>query len=130
MNWLKKQMIGRYGYDQLSITLLGVSFLLIIMAELTGWRELTFLSYLPLGVCIYRTLSKQIEKRRLENYKFMIRVSPLYSFYNEKRRYIKDLKRYKYFKCPDCKQKLRVPRGKGKVIITCSKCHIEFTKKT
>ena len=130
MNWLKKLMVGRYGYDQLSMALLILSFLLIVAAEFSGPIQITYLSFAPLGVCIYRTMSKQIEKRRLENYKFMMLLSPAYSYFNEKRRNIKDFQTYKYFKCPNCQQKLRVPRGKGKVVVTCFKCHTEFTKKT
>ena len=130
MNWLKKLMAGRYGCDQLSMLLLILSFLLIVAAEFSGRIQITYLSFAPLGVCIYRTLSKQIEKRRLENYKFMMLLSPMYSYFNEKRRDFKDFQNYKYFRCPNCKQKLRVPRGKGKVAITCFKCNTEFTKKT
>jgi len=130
LSWLKKQMIGRYGYDQLSMVLLVLSFLFILIAELSSRLQITYLSYIPLGLCIYRTLSKQIQKCRLENYKFMMWLSPAYSYFNEKRRNIKDFQNYKYFKCPNCKQKLRAPREKGKIIVTCSKCHTEFTKKT
>jgi hypothetical protein len=130
MNWLKKLMAGRYGYDQLSITLIVLSFLPILIAKLSGWTQLSYLTYIPLGLCIYRALSKQLQKRRLENYKFMMLLSPAYSYFNEKRRNIKNSQNYKYFKCPNCKQKLRVPRGKGKVVVTCFKCHTEFTKKT
>lgn len=123
-------MAGRYGCDQLSMLLLVLSFLLIVATEFSGRIEITYLSFAPLGVCIYRTLSKQIEKRRLENYKFMMLLSLVYSYFNEKRRDFKDFQNYKYFRCPNCKQKLRVPRGKGKVAITCFKCHTVFTKKT
>jgi len=130
MNWLKKLMDGRYGYDQLSMALLVLSFLLIVAAEFSGQIEITYLSLAPLGVCVYRTLSKQTEKRRLENYKFMMLLSPAYSYFNKKRGDIKDFQTYKYFRCPNCKQKLRVPRGKGKVAVTCFNCHTEFTKKT
>jgi hypothetical protein len=130
MNWLKKWMDGRYGYDQLSMALLVLSFLLIVAAEFSSRIEITYLSLAPLGLCVYRTLSKQIQKRRLENYKFMMLLSPAYSCFNKKRGDIKDFRTYKYFRCPNCKLKLRVPRGKGKVIVTCFKCHTEFTKKT
>lgn len=112
MNWLKKLMAGRHGCDQLSMLLLVLSFLLIVAAEFSGRIEITYLSLAPLGVCIYRTLSKQIEKRRLENYKFTMLLSPVYSYFNEKRRDFKAFQYYKYFRCPNCKQKLRVPRGK------------------
>lgn len=130
MNWFKKQMIGRYGYDQLSMALVILSLLLILTAKLSRFTPIMYLSYIPLGISIYRMLSKQIQKRRLENYKFMMFLSPVYSFFKKKSRYIKDAKNHKYFKCRNCKQKLRVPKGKGKIMITCPKCYTKFTKKT
>jgi len=88
------------------------------------------LAYIPLGLSVYRVLSKQLQKRRLENERFMMLFSRMDSFMEEMSRKIRDLKDYKYFKCPNCGQKLRVPRGKGTVQVTCFHCHTEFKKKT
>jgi hypothetical protein len=130
MNWLKKQMIGRYGFDQLSIVLLVFSFLFSLIAQLTGLTLLMYLGYIPLAACIYRALSRQIQKRRLENSKFMTLINPAYAYFYKIRKKIKDHQAYKYFKCPKCKQGLRVPRGKGTVVVTCSKCRKKFDDKT
>lgn len=130
MNWLKKLMDGRYGYDELSIMLIALSFLSILIARLSNWIQTTYLTYAFLGLCIYRTLSKQIERRSLENQKFMIWLSLVYPYIEEIYNGIKNFINYKYFKCPHCQQRLRAPRGQGKVVIICSNCNTKFTEIT
>lgn len=83
-----------------------------------------------MGLCIFRTFSKNITKRSMENYKFAMFMSPVYSWFKRLQRSIRDSKTHKYYKCPSCKATLRLPKGKGKILITCPKCRNEFTKKT
>ncbi len=130
MNWMKKFMMGRYGADQLSMTLLVLSLLLTFISSIADIPLFMYLGYIPLVLCLYRMLSRDISKRRMENYRFSIWISPLYSWFNKKVTRIKDMKTHKYFKCPGCKTELRVPRGKGKINISCPKCKAEFIKKT
>jgi DNA-directed RNA polymerase subunit RPC12/RpoP len=130
MNWLKKLMAGRYGCDQLSVALIALSCLPILAAGFSGRTRITCLAYIPLGLCLYRALSRQLQKRRLENDRFMMSLSRMDFFIKEVSGKIRDLKNYKYFRCPNCGQKLRVPRGKGTVKVICFHCHTEFKKKT
>ena len=131
MNWLKNIMAGRYGNDQLSMALIFLSFVLIFISGFsTKLRVLSYLSYIPLVLGIFRTFSKDINKRRMENYKFAMLVSPLYSWSRKKISRLQDAKTHKYLDCPNCKQKLRLPKGKGKISITCPKCRTEFIGKT
>ncbi len=130
MNWLRRFMAGRYGGDQLSMALLVLAALLTLAAELTGLPLLALLGYLPLGVAIFRILSRNTAKRSLENYKFAIVISPLYSWFKRTQARLKEAKTHRYFFCPNCKQSLRVPKGKGRIIITCPKCKVEFGRKT
>ena len=130
MNWLRRFMMGRYGVDQLSVALLILSFFLTAIAELTRLPILVYIAYVPLVVSIFRILSRNIEKRRMENYKFAMAMSPVYSWIMKMQRRIKDSKTHRYFKCPNCRASLRIPRGKGKIIVTCPKCRTEFSKKT
>ena len=130
MDFLRKFMAGRYGGDQLSIVLLVLSFLLTLISRLAGISELIIISYIPLFVAIYRILSKDVQKRSMENYKFAILVSPIYSKYKKAQSRIKDAKTHKYFKCANCKTTLRAPRGKGEILATCPKCKTKVTKKT
>jgi len=130
MNWFKKLMDGRYGYNELSIMLITLSFLPMVIAGFSKRIQIASLTYVLLGLCIYRTLSKQIERRSLENQKFMIWLSLVYSYIEEIYNGIKNFINYKYFKCPHCQQRLRAPRGQGKVVIICSNCNTKFTEIT
>lgn len=130
MNWLNKFLMGRNGGDLLSVTLLLLSFFISIIGRVTNIQVLYYLSYIPLGLSAYRMFSRDINKRRLENYKFSILISPIYSWFKKKEKKVKGLKTHKYLKCPNCKKNLRVPRGKGKLMITCPKCGDKFQKKS
>lgn len=127
---LKKLMKGRYGGDQLSIVLLIVSFLLTILGSIFKLYFITFISYIPLAFSIYRMFSKNINKRRMENYKFSIFISPIYSKYKKLQRKFKERKTHKYIKCANCKTELRLPKNKGRIKITCPKCKESFEGRT
>lgn len=130
MGIFKKFMNGRYGGDQFSMVLLVTSILLMIIGRLTGLSLFIFISYIPLIFSIYRMFSKDIAKRRMENYKFSIFISPIYSKYKKMQRRFKERKTYKYFKCPNCHTELRLPKGKGRIKITCPKCKEKFEGRT
>lgn len=130
MNRFRNWMIGRYGGDQFGIFLLIVSFvasivLMFVPIPLVGW-----LGWIPLVFAIYRMFSKQIEKRQKENYAFLRKWGAVRTWWWQLKSRIKDSKTHRFYKCPNCKQKLRVPKGKGKINITCTKCGTKFTKKT
>lgn len=114
-------MQGRYGTDKLNTVILwtGLIFCLVSMF-LQGWANLlmTVLSYICLFTTLFRCLSRNTYKRYQENRKFL--------FLMEK---IKD-REHRYFACPKCRQSVRVPKGKGKISITCPKCREKFVKKT
>ncbi len=129
MNWLRNFMYGRYGSDQLSMALLILSIVITFVGGATGLPFLRLLGYVPLGYAIFRMLSKNTSKRSMENYKFSMLISPVYSWFRRTKDRLGD-KTHKYYKCPNCKAVLRVPKGKGKIIITCRKCNTKFTKKT
>ena len=125
-------MIGRYGVDEFSKTMaFTVVFLSILRLFLTGWASLIFsiLSLLLVVFVIYRTFSKNINKRVMENHKFLSKTNKLRSWIQfTKTRYC-DRKTYRYIKCPNCKNYSRVPKGKGKIKITCRVCKKQFDKK-
>lgn len=130
MNWLQKFMVGRYGGDQLSMALLILSLVIALIARISGNAYISLISYIPLGFGVFRMLSRNISKRSMENYKFSMIVSPIYSKSLKIGKRFKEIKTHKYFKCQKCKTQLRVPKGKGKIMITCVRCKNEFIKKT
>jgi len=130
MNWLKKFMANRYGVDQLSLTLLGISIFISILSSILHSQVLAILYIIPLGIVLYRMFSKDIAKRYQENVKFLNKWNSIKRKVNNRIKHIKSLKHYKYYKCSNCKQTLRVPRGKGKIAITCPKCKTVMIKKS
>ena len=127
---LKHFMIGRYGIDQLSLALLIFSLVLSLINGLIHNSILTFIDLSAIFLCYFRILSKNLYARQQENFKFLRLWHPIKNTFLRKWNYLKGMKTHKYFKCPNCKQKLRVPKGKGKVCITCPKCKHELHKRT
>ena len=119
---MAKFMAGRYGTDKLNMTILGVGvalslvsmFIRVPLANLI----LTVLSYVLLIWALIRSFSRNTYKRYQENRKFLQIFGRL-----------KD-RQHRYFDCPKCHQMVRVPRGKGKISITCPRCREKFVKKT
>lgn len=130
MNWFRRFMIGRYGPDQLSIALMFLSLLLSLLLFFFPSTALSYIVYIPFIVFLFRILSKNVNKRREENIKFLKLWYPIASWFRKKQYQLKNSKTHRYYKCPSCKQSVRVPKGKGKILITCPKCKLEFIKKT
>lgn len=130
MNWFRNFMMGRYGSDKLNIVLLVSSIILTLISKFPRLGIITYISYIPLILCIFRMFSRNINKRIQENNKFLIYYKPIEKWTINKFNMIKGLKTYKYFKCPNCKQTVRVPRGKGRVNVICPKCSTKFIKTT
>ena len=107
---LMRFMYGRYGSDELNIVLLVSSVVFSLLSPLLG--ILRGLSMVCLCYAIYRMFSKNIYKRRMENAK----IVPYVSFIKAK---FKNKGQAKLFMCPKCKRTLRVPKGKGKITLSC-----------
>lgn len=119
---LRNFMTGRYGTDKLNMIILTAGLvvcLLSAMVKTVGLNLLlTAVSYGLMFWALFRTFSRNTYKRYQENRKFL-------QFFDR----LKD-REHRYFDCPKCRQVVRVPRGKGKIAITCPKCKERFVKKT
>ena len=125
--------IGRNGFDALNKLLLGLSVVLWIGSRFTsgGLYTLLFYGFLAAaGFCIFRCLSRNITRRQEENRRFTGMADRFRgsseTFSNRREQYME----YKVFKCPSCGMKMRVPRGEGKIRVTCRQCGAVFEKKT
>ncbi len=130
MDKLRKFMIGRYGTDNLNIALMVISIILMILTAITESFVLSMLSYIPLTWAVFRMFSKNIYHRSAENQKFLKIYTPIAKQLDLLIKMVFGSKTHKYYNCPSCKQSIRVPRGRGKIEITCPKCHNCFNKKT
>ena len=129
MNWLRKFMAGRYGVDQLSFALLILYLILILIAQFTRIWVISLVALIPLVVCFFRMFSRNINKRLAENHQFLKVWNPIKGWFSNRSKRMKD-KTHRYYRCPQCGQQLRVPKGRGKIEITCPKCRHSFIKKT
>ena len=129
MDWMRRMMYGRYGVDQLNFFLLGVYFVCYLLSGLLRLRLLSRLAAVCLLLALYRALSRQLDRRRAENDQFLELAGPMIHRYNVNKCRRRD-KEHLYFKCPNCGQQLRVPKGKGKFSITCRSCGASFEEKT
>lgn len=130
MNWFRRFMTGRYGADQLSMALLIFSIILTLLGSILHSAVFTYISYIPIIFVIYRMLSKNINKRAMENYKFSMLASPVYAWFTRQKRRFSERGTHKFLRCPECKAELRVPKGKGTIMVTCPKCRTEFKART
>ncbi len=130
---LSRFFAGRNGMDNLSILATALALLLLVAAgfcrgpaSLILWA----LSVLVLGYGYFRILSKNVAKRMRENNWYLQRTRGIRNALRSRLERFRQRKTYKFYKCPSCKTLLRVPRGKGKIQITCRKCGNRFAKKT
>ena len=119
---LQRFMAGRYGTDKLNTMILVVGLVFCVasmfLPEGLPVLVLTTLAYLCSFVVIFRSFSRNTYKRYRENRCYLDLIAR-----------IKD-REHRYYSCPKCKQNVRVPKGKGKIAITCPKCREKFIKKT
>lgn len=126
---LMKFMYGRYGNDELNQFLFKLVFVSLIISLLSGrasfFGEIFYILALAIVVFIYfRMFSKNFNKRYSEKTAYL-------NFHNKVKLLLdKQKKSYAFFKCPSCKQKVRVPKGKGKISIHCPKCNVDFIKRS
>lgn len=123
-------MQGRYGSDQLSKFMLGVCLVCLVVNIFTNVRIVYYVSLVLLALCYYRMFSKNYAKRSAENQKYLNLVWKIKARFSRMKTRIVQSKDYHIYKCPACGQKIRIPRGKGKICVTCPKCRHEFEKKS
>ena len=96
-------------------------FIRVLLLELIGTAVL--------AVSLFRSLSRNVERRREENARFLQMVRPLWRKWTTFRARAQD-KEHRYFKCPNCGQNMRVPRGKGRITVHCRTCGAAFEEKS
>ena len=130
---IQRFMAGRNGNDQLNIFIFFVYLFVVLLTSLLKLESNIVVNVLKALFCafyLFRFFSKRLSKRRNENQAFCSIYQPIVNWFKKKIRRLKKMKDYKYFKCPNCKTELRVPRGKGEIEVTCPNCHHKFDKKS
>lgn len=126
----QRWMQGRYGNDELSRFLSLSGIVLIILSLIPAFRFLSAPAVVIVIWACIRSYSKNIEKRRRERDAYLRITSKIRRAFALIQKKWTDRKTHRYFKCDQCKTTLRVPKKKGKIKVTCPKCHKESIKKT
>ena len=116
-NAVRRFMYGRYGTDQLGSALVILGLVLSLLGAFVC-GGLIWVSYAVLVYYVVRAFSRNFTRRRQENAWFLRQTAPLRD------------RQHRYFRCPCCRQSVRVPRGKGRIAIKCPKCGNRFEKKS
>ena len=137
MNKLKEKlyrfMYGRYGSDELSKVLLITMLVCAVLTWFTSGIVDTVLSmamWILLIYSYYRMFSRNHTKRWAENQKYLSFKNSIVGRLNREKNYAQQRKTHRIYACPGCKQKIRVPKGKGKIEISCPKCRTKFIKRS
>lgn len=128
-NALRRFMYGRYGSDELNVFLLVTYLVLLLLHGLPGLGLLETVALVLMVWTLFRMLSRNYAARRAENARFLKVAGPVIRWYRLRRTILRD-KEHRYFKCPNCGQQLRVPKGKGTITVTCRGCGVSFREKS
>ncbi len=128
-------MQGRYGMDDFAKAESMCVWVFLILSLLLSWVPylslvLTTLFWALIIHMYFRVFSKNISKRYTENQKFLYYRSKVANRRERLKKEHAQKGAYKFYSCPGCKQRVRVPKGRGKICITCPKCKMEFVKRT
>lgn len=126
---IQRFMYGRYGMDRLNQILMGFAFLCLIFSIL-GSGICYIFATVAMVYAYFRMFSRNVRQRSLENNWYLKQEMKLKGFLEKRKRALEQHKKYHIYKCPNCKQKIRIPRGRGKIAISCKKCGNEFIKRS
>jgi len=125
-----QMMQGKYGNDELNRTLMITSMGCLAVSLITKWDTFYMIGIILLICSYFRMFSRNIPKRTKENMFYKKKTNQILSIFTKKKKRLLEKKDYRFYRCPSCHQEVRVPRGKGKISITCPKCRTQFIKRS
>lgn len=127
---MQRFMAGRYGNDQLNQFIFIVAIISMVLEIITRQSLFYTLTLVLLILAYVRVFSRNINKRYEENMKFLQKKDAILNKFRKQKYYASQRRNFHIYTCPQCKQKIRIPKGKGKISITCPKCRTSFIKKS
>ena len=127
---MQRFMAGRYGNDQLNQFIFIVAIISMVLEIITRQSLFYTLTLVLLILAYVRVFSRNINKRYEENMKFLQKKDVILNKFRKQKYYAAQRRNFHIYTCPQCKQKIRIPKGKGKISITCPKCRTSFIKKS
>lgn len=123
-------MQGRYGQDAFSRFLLGAALVCIVLNVLVRSRILSVLAWALLLYTYFRLFSKNHAARYAENQRYLDATAKIRYWFDQQKKLSAERKYHHIYVCPKCRQKIRIPKGKGKIMVRCPKCHHEFQRRS
>ena len=127
---MQRFMAGRYGNDKLNQFIFIVAIISMVLEIITRQSLFYTLTLVLLILAYVRVFSRNINKRYEENMKFLQKKDAILNKFRKQKYYAAQRRNFHIYTCPQCKQKIRIPKGKGKISITCPKCRTSFIKKS
>ena len=127
---MQRFMAGRYGNDQLNQFIFIVAIISMVLEIITRQSLFYTLTLVLLILAYVRVFSRNINKRYEENMKFLQKKDAILNKFRKQKYYAAQRRNFHIYTCPQCKKKIRIPKGKGKISITCPKCRTSFIKKS
>ena len=127
---MQRFMAGRYGNDQLNQFIFIVAIISMVLEIITRQSLFYTVTLVLLILAYVRVFSRNINKRYEENMKFLQKKDAILNKFRKQKYYAAQRRNFHIYTCPQCKQKIRIPKGKGKISITCPKCRTSFIKKS
>ena len=127
---MQRFMAGRYGNDQLNQFIFIVAIISMVLEIITRQSLFYTLTLVLLILAYVRVFSRNINKRYEENMNFLQKKDAILNKFRKQKYYAAQRRNFHIYTCPQCKQKIRIPKGKGKISITCPKCRTSFIKKS
>lgn len=123
-------MQGRYGQDAFTRFLLGAMLACVVLNLLVGSRFLSIMAWALLVYAYFRLFSRNHAARFAENQRYLNATAKLRHWFDQQKRLKEERKYHHIYVCPRCRQKIRIPKGKGKIMVRCPKCRHEFQKRS
>ncbi len=123
-------MQGRYGQDAFTRFLLGAMLACVALNLLVGSRFLSIMAWTLLVYAYFRLFSRNHAARFAENQRYLNATAKLRYWFDQQKRLKEERKYHHIYVCPRCRQKIRIPKGKGKIMVRCPKCRHEFQKRS
>lgn len=123
-------MSGRYGFDSMGRCTLISALIVMVLSSFLDSFILSVISWTLIIYTYYRMFSKNVYKRSAENQVFLNKTYKIRYWFKGQKNLMAQRKTHHIYSCPSCRQKIRVPKGKGKIEIRCPKCSTTFIKKS
>ncbi len=132
--FLGRLLEGRNGNDELNRAIMGIGVACAALSVFLPWTQARMVFHYVLivtaAIWFTRMVSRNLPRRLEENRRFLAFTGRLRDGQASRRAHAEQRRAYKIFKCPSCGTKLRVPRGKGRIKVTCRQCGAVFEEKS